>query len=145
MNYIDFPITIPQNHLDRLKKGAEEYTHINSKVLQILNDFVNDNGVQPPATEIIISQLQMLRESLEIANVNHLILFGSTVRGEAGKGSDIDVLADFCGEVEDSDLEKVKVIIEKNLGRKYKIDVVANSRIQTEILKSAIKEGIVIF
>ena len=55
------------------------------------------------------------------------------------------ILVDFCSKVEDSDLEKVKEIIEETLGRKYKIDVVAKSRIQVEILKSAINEGIQIF
>ena len=145
MNYIEFPIAIPQNHLDGLNKESGKDNNINSKVLQILNNLVNDNGIQPPSVEVIVSQLQSLRERLDVVNVIHLILFGSTVRGEAGKGSDIDILVDFCSKVEDSDLEKVKEIIEETLGRKYKIDVVAKSRIQVEILKSAINEGIQIF
>ena len=95
MNYIEFPITIPQNHLDGLNKESGKDNNINCKVLQILNNLVNDNGIQPPSAEVIVSQLQSLRERLDVVNVIHLILFGSTVRGEAGKGSDIYYIGRF--------------------------------------------------
>ena len=78
-------------------------------------------------------------------NVDHLILFGSIARGEADRGSDIDLMAEISGKVRVSNLNKIEKIIEKSLGRKYKFDVVVKSWLKPEVIESALNEGLLIF
>ena len=145
MKNIEFPITIPQNQLDELNRIVKGLGSPNGKVITILNNFVNENGICPPTAEEIIPLLQKLRDSLVAENVVQLILFGSVARGEADRGSDIDIMAEISGKVGVSSLSKIEKIIEKSLGRKYKIDVVAKTWLKSEVLESALNEGILIF
>lgn len=46
--------------------------------------------------EAVIARLRAHRAELEAAGVAHAGVFGSVARGEAGPGSDIDVLIDFA-------------------------------------------------
>jgi hypothetical protein len=45
--------------------------------------------------EQIIAKIQANRELLEEFSVRSLSVFGSVVRGEAGPGSDVDILVEF--------------------------------------------------
>ena len=145
MKTIEFPISIPQEQYDELSAIVRRVGSPSGKILTILNNFVNENGICPPAAEEIIPELRKLQNSMVAAKVDHLILFGSVARGQADKGSDIDLMADFRGETGVSDLEYIKNLVEGSLGRKYKFDVVPKSWLKSEILESALSEGIKIF
>ena len=146
MKDIEFPIKLPQNHLDGLNETVKDCgSHPRSIVLGILENFVDDNGIQPPAVKVIISKLHKQRSSFNDSKVKHLRLFGSVARGEAGKGSDIDLMADFGGSVELSNIIEARMLAEKSIGREYKIDLVAKYKLKDEIIDVAQSEGIEIF
>ena len=146
MKEIEFPIKLPQNHLDGLYETVKDCgSHPRSIVLGILENFVEDNGIQPPSVKVIISRLCKQRDSFINAKVKHLRLFGSVVRGEAGKGSDIDLMADFGGSEDLSDFNEACKIAEKSIGKEYKIDFVSKHDLKDEILDAALNEGIEIF
>lgn len=73
----------------------------------------------------VIKRLSNLKQQLfQHCGVVKLGLFGSTVRGEATKYSDIDILIDFEADKETySNLMTVCDLLEKAFG-KHKIDVV---------------------
>ena len=146
MKEIEFPIKLPQNHLDGLYETVKDCgSHPRSIVLGILENFVDDNGIQPPAANVIISNLYKQRSSFKDTKVKHLRLFGSVARGAAGKGSDIDLMADFGGSVELSNIIEARMIAEKSIGREYKIDLVAKFKLKVEVIEAALNEGIEIF
>ena len=150
MNLIDFPITLPQNHLDYLIKTTTNIkdnrcSNPCGKVLQLIEHFVEENGVKPPKAEEIVSKLRKARKSFVEANLKHLTLFGSVARGNAENGSDIDIMADFGGYVEISVLTAASTIAEKTLGTQYKVDFVEKYGLKKEVIKSVRNEGIEIF
>ena len=146
MKDIEFPIKLPQIHLDGLNETVKDCgSHPRSIVLGILENFVEDNGIQPPSVKVIISKLCKQRDSFINAKVKHLRLFGSVARVEAGKGSDIDLMADFGGSVELSNIIEARMIAEKSIGREYKIDLVAKYKLKVEVIEAALNEGIEIF
>ena len=96
-------------------------------------------------------QLAGLRESilpiLEPYGVKRIALFGSVVRGEATKKSDIDILVDFeeprrkpLGLFKWDELEKE---LGKRLGRK--VDLVSNAALNKYIRPYVEKEMVVIY
>lgn len=146
MKNVEFPITLPQQHLDELNEVVKGCgSHPRSIVLGILENFVEDTGIRPPSLEIIVSKLRKKRNSFNGTKVKHLRLFGSVARGEAGKDSDIDIMADFDGYDNLTDFAEARTIAEKSIGREYNIDFVAKHDVKEEIVEVALNEGIEIF
>jgi predicted nucleotidyltransferase len=69
-------------------------------------------------------------------------LFGSFVRGEAKKGSDIDILVEFKGEKSLLDLVALKLELEELLGRE--VDVLTYNSIHPFIRETILKEQVAI-
>lgn len=67
-------------------------------------------------------------------------VFGSYVRGEAKRGSDIDILVDFYRGASLLDLVGLSSFLEKKL--KHKVDIVPRSSIRQELKKEILKEAI---
>jgi len=67
-------------------------------------------------------------------------VFGSYVRGEAKRGSDIDILVDFYRGASLLDLVGLSSFLEKKLKRK--VDIVPRSSIRKELKKEILKEAI---
>ena len=95
--------------------------------------------------EIIVLKLRKKRNSFNGTKVKHLRLFGSVARGEAGKDSDIDIMADFDGYDNLADFAEARTIAETSIGREYNIDFVAKHDVKDEIVEVALNEGIEIF
>jgi len=72
--------------------------------------------------------------------VKEIHLFGSFVRGEAKKKSDVDVLVDFKEGADLFDLIGLSLYLEKKL--KKKVDVVPKRALRKEIKSSILKEAI---
>jgi len=53
---------------------------------------------RPPTKEQVVEQLDKAREQIQALGVRRIALFGSVVRGEAGPGSDVDLLVEFIPE-----------------------------------------------
>ncbi len=69
-------------------------------------------------------------------------LFGSVVRGELGKDSDIDVLVEIENDISLLDFIGIKLEIEERLGRK--VDLVEYCAIKPSIEERILKEQVVI-
>lgn len=75
-------------------------------------------------------------------DVVHAAIFGSFVRGEAKKGSDIDILIEFKGEKSLLDLVALKLELEELLGRD--VDVLTYNSIHPLIRETILKEKVAI-
>jgi len=76
-----------------------------------------------------------LREKFKVKEIG---VFGSTIRGERKKKSDIDVLVDFEEGADLFDLVGLSLFLEKKL--KQKVDVVPKRALRKEIKASVLKE-----
>jgi len=74
-------------------------------------------------------------------DVVHAALFGSFVRREAKKGSDIDFLIEFKGEKSLLDLVALKIELEDLLGRE--VDIVEYSTIHPLLKERILKEQVI--
>jgi len=74
-------------------------------------------------------------------DVVHAAIFGSFVRGEAKKDSDIDILIEFKGEKSLLDLAALKIELEDLLGRE--VDVVEYSTIHPLLKEKILKEQVI--
>jgi len=75
-------------------------------------------------------------------DVVHAAIFGSFVRGEAKKESDIDILVEFKGEKSLLDLVALKLELEELLG--IDVDVLTYNSIHPFIRETILKEQVTI-
>jgi len=75
-------------------------------------------------------------------DVVHAAIFGSFVRGEAKKDSDIDILVEFKGEKSLLDLVALKLELEELLGRE--VDVLTYNSLHPFIRETILKEQVAI-
>ncbi|OGF64841.1 hypothetical protein A2Z53_02510 [Candidatus Giovannonibacteria bacterium RIFCSPHIGHO2_02_42_15] len=80
---------------------------------------------------------------LERRGVNRAALFGSTARGEAKKNSDIDLLVKLKKGKTLFDIVRLKLELEKKLGRK--VDLVEYDAIRPLLKKTILNEQKVIY
>ena len=69
-------------------------------------------------------------------------IFGSYVKGEARKGSDIDILVDFNEEADLFDLVGLSLFLERKL--KQKVDIVPRESLRKEIKENVLREAVYI-
>lgn len=88
-----------------------------------------------------IKKLQSVKQQLmQHHGVAKLGVFGSTVRGTAGKDSDVDILVDFEAEKETyTNFISVCELLEKLFGRR-KVDVVTYKGLSPFVGKSILNE-----
>lgn len=94
---------------------------------------------KPPAKADVGAALAALEKPLRERGIASLALFGSTVRGQAGAGSDIDPKAGFSL----IDLVAVKLFLENRLGRD--VDVVTRQGADPAVRDSIIREAELVF
>ncbi|MEN8263889.1 MAG: nucleotidyltransferase family protein [Nitrospirota bacterium] len=87
------------------------------------------------AIAILSEHKEHLREKYK---VNKISLFGSLIRGEQAKSSDIDVLVDLGEGADLFDLIGPALYLEEKLGQK--VDVVPKRALREEIRDSVLKE-----
>lgn len=79
---------------------------------------------------------------LKSYDVIHAAVFGSFVRGEMEKGSDIDILVQFTGEKSLLDLVALKMKLEEVLGKN--VDVLTYNSLHPFIRQIVLKEQVTI-
>jgi len=87
--------------------------------------------------QILIMHKEELREKFK---VKELMIFGSTIRGEKKKKSDIDILVDFEEGADLFDLVGLSLFLERKLQRK--VDIVPKRVLRKEIRESVLKEAV---
>ena len=80
---------------------------------------------------------------LKRQGVTKAALFGSIVRGEAGKKSDIDILIEFEGRKSLLDLVRLQFILEEKLGKK--VDLLTYGGIHPLLKDIILKEQKIIY
>lgn len=86
---------------------------------------------------------QQITPILKSQGVNKAALFGSTVRGEDKKDSDIDLLIDIEKSKSLLDIVRLKLALEAKLGKK--VDLVEYSAIRPSLKKNILNEQRVIY
>lgn len=84
--------------------------------------------------------LRQHRSELDELSIRSLALFGSTVRGEAGKDSDVDFLVEFNRPVGLLHFSKVRLRLEKLLGRS--VDLVSRKALIDELKDDILAEAV---
>ena len=87
--------------------------------------------------QILIMHKEELREKFK---VKELMIFGSTIRGERKRKSDIDILVDFEEGADLFDLVGLSLFLERKLQRK--VDIVPKRVLRKEIRESVLKEAV---
>jgi len=88
--------------------------------------------------EEIIQTIKALHDELGKYKVREIGVFGSVVRGEQKRESDIDVLVDFADDADLFDLVGLGLFLEEKLGGK--VDVVPKRALRKELRDSVLKE-----
>lgn len=86
----------------------------------------------------IVGTIKALHGHLATYKVKEIGVFGSVVRGEQDKESDIDVLVDFQEDADLLDLVGLGLFLEEQLGRK--VDVVPRKALRKEIRDAVLQE-----
>lgn len=89
--------------------------------------------------EEILRLLEQVREEImKKYKVKRLGLFGSFIKGEQKKGSDIDILVEFEENADLFDFLGLALFLEEKLNQK--VDVVPERALREELKKSILKE-----
>ncbi len=81
-------------------------------------------------------------ELYERYHITNLAVFGSVVRGEAGEGSDIDILADVPENMSLLGIISIENYLSELLG--MKVDFIPRSDIRRELRDKILKEAVAI-
>ena len=89
--------------------------------------------------QILLLNKGELQEKFKVKKIG---VFGSTMRKERKRKSDIDILVDFEEEADLFDLVGLSLFLEKKL--KQKVDVVPKRALRKEIRTSVLKETVLL-
>jgi len=91
--------------------------------------------------EKITRTLESLKDTIREKYKAEIVgIFGSYVRGEEKKGSDLDVLVEFASDADLIHFVGLSIFLEEKLG--LKVDVVPYDTIRIEIKANVLKEAI---
>lgn len=88
----------------------------------------------------VLSLLKSHKRRLKKFGVHSLSIFGSIVRNQARKNSDVDILVDFEKPVGLFEFARLKLYLEELLGRE--VDLVTPEALRKELREDILKEAI---
>ncbi|MBI2758217.1 MAG: nucleotidyltransferase family protein [Chloroflexi bacterium] len=88
----------------------------------------------------ILTILNKHKSALDEFGVRSIALFGSFARGEARRDSDIDLLVEFNQPVGLFEFTRLKLYLEKKLGRK--VDLVTSEALRKEMRNDILREAL---
>ena len=89
--------------------------------------------------EDVLSILKKQKRALDEFGVRSIALFGSYARGEAHRNSDIDILVEFNHPVGLFEFARLKLYLEKKLGRE--VDLVTAEALRKEMRDDILREA----
>lgn len=90
--------------------------------------------------EEILHTLKEHNSELKNFDVDSLAIFGSVARGTARKTSDVDILVEFSHPIGLFEFARLKIYLEKLLGRK--VDLVTPDALRQEMREEILREAI---
>jgi predicted nucleotidyltransferase len=90
--------------------------------------------------EVVSRMLREQRAALEGLGIKSLALFGSAARGEASRGSDIDLLVEFSVPVGLFEFVRVKLVLEQILD--CNVDLVTPDALRPSMKDDILKEAL---
>lgn len=87
----------------------------------------------------VLTILKKQKRTLNEFGVHSIALFGSYARGEAHRNSDIDILVEFNHPVGLFEFARLKLYLEKKLGRK--VDLVTPEALRKEMREDILREA----
>jgi predicted nucleotidyltransferase len=103
-------VRMPAELRSRVKQlAAKRQTSVQDLVRQAIESYLRDHDRAPPDLGKTIAVLRQHAPELRKRGVEHLYVFGSLVRGEAGPDSDIDLAIDVAPGADFSLLDLVHV------------------------------------
>lgn len=91
-------------------------------------------------SEAVSARLRKHRAHLEQLGIKSLALFGSSARGEARPGSDVDLLIEFSRPVGLFHFMEVKEFLEEILGRR--VDLVTPDALKPQLREAILEEAV---
>ncbi len=88
----------------------------------------------------ILTILNKHKSALDEFSVRSIALFGSFARGEARRNSDIDLLVEFDQPVGLFEFARLKLYLEKKLGRE--VDLVTTEALRKEMRDDILREAL---
>jgi hypothetical protein len=89
-------VRLPSATRDRLKVAAASRGEtVQGLVGSLVERFLAEEAGLPPPLAVVLRQLRERADDLRARGIASLSVFGSVARGDAGPGSDIDLLADL--------------------------------------------------
>ena len=89
--------------------------------------------------KILKKELSYLKEKYKVKKLG---IFGSYIRGENKKGSDIDILVEFDNDADLFDLIGLSLYLEEKI--QQKVDIIPWKSIRNEIKKTVLREVVTI-
>jgi predicted nucleotidyltransferase len=87
---------VPPEKKARLKEiAANRGTTIQALLNSFVDQTIDEAAATPPTLAQVIARLRALAPTLRARGVRRLCVFGSVARGEASRGSDVDLFAEF--------------------------------------------------
>jgi uncharacterized protein len=103
-------VRVPVEIRSRVKQlAAKRQTSVQQLVQQAIENYLSEHDRAPPDLGKTIAILRQHAPTLKKRGVEHLYVFGSLVRGEAGPDSDIDLAIDVAPNADFSLLDLVHV------------------------------------
>jgi predicted nucleotidyltransferase len=103
-------VRVPAELRSRVKQlAAKRQTSVQNLVQQAIERYLREQDRAPPDLGKTIAILRQHAPELSKRGVEHLYVFGSLVRGEAGPDSDIDLAIDVAPDADFSLLDLVHV------------------------------------
>ena len=147
MNELAFLSVRVPDETKRLVKeiAASKGTTIQNLIGQLVDDFIKIETRSHPSLSEIVNKLRNERKRLESLDVAHIDLFGSVVRNEADKESDIDIAIEFKQRkgLSLSQFASLNRELENILG--HKVDLSERKKLKREVKRGLNQDAIRVF
>lgn len=139
-------VRVPTELRSRLKAAAaRRKTSVQQLMRHVIEELLREAEKSPPDLAETLAKLRAHAEDFRQEGVSHLYLFGSVVRGEAHRDSDIDVAIDIDPDADFSllDLVGVKQMAEDLLG--WPTDLVERAALKRFVRPEMEREAVQVF
>lgn len=141
-------VDIPDEVFADYESLAKECNELLPNVLSsALEEYIKNLGHLPPPVETVTRKLHKIKSQLNELGIEHLALFGSIARGEARRGSDIDLLINLAKGValDWNDSGRIKRLIRDTLESNCEIELVSRPNLKPDLRKYILDEAVEIF